>query len=394
MKKHFRKKIFCVFGTRPDAIKMAPVVGALRAHPGDFDTRVLVTAQHRDLLDRVLAFFDLRPDVDLDIMREGQSLTEVSVRALERLAPVFEKEKPDLVLVHGDTLTTLMGTLAAFYQKIPVAHVEAGLRSGDDANPFPEEVVRRLTDSVCVQHYAPTAEAKKNLLREGIPPARVFVTGNTAIDALREGLTRVRRRPPVLPRELAGLDHRPFVLVTAHRRENFGRPLEDICRGLAATARKFPGVSLVFPVHPNPRVRGPVTRGLGKIKNIVLTGPLDYAPFLSLLERALFVVTDSGGLQEEAPSLGKPVLVLRSVTERPEAVRAGTVRLIGTDPRSLLLWASRLLQPGPWRNKMARAVNPYGDGRAAVRIVDALRYYFARRSARPTAFLPQNKINP
>jgi UDP-N-acetylglucosamine 2-epimerase (non-hydrolysing) len=365
---------------------MAPVVLAFKSRPKEFQTRVVVTAQHRALLDRVLSFFDLRPDVDLDIMREGQSLTDVSVRALERLAPVFQKERPDLVLVHGDTLSTLMGALAAFYQKIPVAHVEAGLRSGDDANPFPEEVIRRLTDSLSVQHFAPTAESRSNLLKEGVSRDRIFVTGNTAIDALQWGLARLRQRPPVLPRGLAEVVARPFVLITAHRRENFGKPLENIGRAILQTARKHQGISFVFPVHPNPHVRRPVHHLLGDQKNIFLIDPLDYAPLLYLLERTLFVLTDSGGLQEEAPSLGKPVLVLRRVTERPEAVRAGTVRLVGTDTAPVSLWMHRLLGSGPWRERMARAVNPYGDGRAAQRILEAVRFYFGLQRGRPDNF--------
>lgn len=366
---------------------MAPVVLALRNRPREFEARVAVTAQHREMLDQVLSLFGLRAHHDLAIMREGQTLTEVSVLALKRLEPVLRRERPDLVLVHGDTTTTLMGTLAAFYQKVPVAHVEAGLRSFDAHNPFPEEINRRLADALCVLHFAPTPSARRNLLRENIPARGVFVTGNTGIDALREGARRLKKGLwPAPPRDLRRLAQDPFVLVTAHRRENFGKPLADFCESVKSMTRRQPGLRFIYPVHPNPRVSGPVRRALGRVANVHLLPPLAYAPFLYILEKARFVVTDSGGLQEEAPSLGKPVLVLRRVTERPEAVRAGTVRVVGTDPSEVRRWVLRLWRDRRLHRRMANAVNPYGDGRAAERTAEALRYHFGFRSSRPAEF--------
>ncbi|MBI4397454.1 MAG: UDP-N-acetylglucosamine 2-epimerase (non-hydrolyzing) [Elusimicrobia bacterium] len=381
------KTVCCVFGTRPEAIKMAPVVLKLREHPREFRAHVVVTAQHRGMLDQVLALFRIRSHADLNIMRDGQTLTDVSVAALEKLEAVFKTRKPDLVLVHGDTTTTLFAALAAFYQKIPVGHVEAGLRSFDPRNPFPEEINRRLADAACALHFAPTASARRNLLKENIPPKGIFVTGNTGIDALRIGVKRLKAGAFPLPaRALRALAEDPFVLVTAHRRENFGRPLEEIYRALRRAAQARPGVHFVYPVHPNPNVLKPARALLSGQANIQLLPPLDYADLLFLLQKALFVVTDSGGLQEEAPSLGKPVLVLRRVTERPEAVRAGTARVVGTDSREVEKWILRLLQKGEAFRRMANAVNPYGDGRAAERTVEAIRYHFGLRPGRPKEF--------
>jgi UDP-N-acetylglucosamine 2-epimerase (non-hydrolysing) len=382
------KKILCVFGTRPETVKMAPVVLALRARRREFLCRVAVTAQHRGMLDQALSQFGLRADHDLDIMREGQSLTGVTTRALEGLEPVFRRERPDMVLVHGDTTTTLAAALAAYYQKVPTGHVEAGLRSGDPLNPFPEENNRRLADALCALHFAPTPGARRNLLAEGIPPGGIFVTGNTGIDALflmGRKLKEGAARPPAALRRLA---EKPFVFITAHRRENFGRPLEDICRGLARAARRRPEARFVYPVHPNPNVLKPVRRLLGGLRNVELLSPLGYADAVYLLERCRFVVTDSGGLQEEAPSLGKPVLVLRRVTERPEAVRAGAARLAGTGAAGVERWVLRLWDGGPVYRRMAAAVNPYGDGRAGERTVEALRRYFGFRPSRPAPFSP------
>lgn len=366
---------------------MAPVVLALRRRPQEFIARVAVTAQHRGMLDRVLSLFRVVPDADLDVMREAQTLTGVSTRALARLEPVLRREKPDLVLVHGDTTTTLMAALAAFHQRIPVGHVEAGLRSFDPKNPYPEEINRRLTDAVSALHFAPTAAARRNLLRENVPPQSIFVTGNTAIDALQTGLARLRSGafPPPAAR-LRRIAAAPFILVTAHRRENFGRPLEDICAALAAAARRHPEVRFVYPVHPNPRVVNTVKARLGGRPGIDLLPPLDYAGMIYLLERCLFVVTDSGGLQEEAPSLGKPVLVLRRVTERPEAVAAGAARVVGTDPAAVKGGILRLLEDRAVFQRMARAVNPYGDGRAAERTVEAIRHHFGLRRGPPAPF--------
>jgi UDP-N-acetylglucosamine 2-epimerase (non-hydrolysing) len=378
--------VLCVFGTRPEAIKMAPVVLALRARPRDFDARVAVTAQHRGLLDRVTRFFRLPVRYDLDIMRDGQSLTDVTTRALVRLEPVLHRWRPDLVLVHGDTTTALAAALAAYYQKVPVGHVEAGLRSGDRYNPFPEEVNRRLADAVCALHFAPTAESRRNLLAEGVSPRGIFVTGNTGIDALRLAARRLSSRGRVAASPAVRcLGRRPFILVTAHRRENFGRPLEDVCAALKDVARRRPDLDIVYPVHPNPNVTGTVRPRLGGLRNVRLLPPLDYPDLVYLLQRARLVVTDSGGLQEEAPSLGKPVLVLRRVTERPEAVRAGTVRVVGTDRAVVRRWILRLLRDRALYRRMANAVNPYGDGHAARRTVQAVAH-FAGRGSTPRPF--------
>lgn len=367
-----KKKILLVFGTRPEAIKMAPVALALARRPGRYDVRLVVTAQHRGLLDQALRFFGLRAHRDLDLMRPGQSLTDVTTRVLTGLEPVFRRERPDAVLVHGDTTTTLAAALAAHYQRIPVGHVEAGLRSGDPLNPFPEETNRRLTDALARWHFAPTPLARRHLLREGVDGRRVFVTGNTGIDALRWGLRRLGATAPKLPPVVARRAEGPFVLVTAHRRENFGEPLEQIFLAVRDVARARPALGFVYPVHPNPNVAGPARRILGREPNIALTAPLDYAPMIHLMRRCLFVLTDSGGLQEEAPSLGKPVLVLRTVTERPEGIEAGTARLAGVDRAGVKRSINDLLDDRRLFQRMARTVNPYGDGRAARRIVRVL----------------------
>jgi UDP-N-acetylglucosamine 2-epimerase (non-hydrolysing) len=355
------KKILCVFGTRPEAIKMAPVVLALKADRR-CRVRVAVTAQHRRLLDGVLAFFRIRPDVDLNLMRPGQTPTGVAAAALRGLDALYRKEKPDMVLVHGDTTTTLAAALAAYHLKIPVGHVEAGLRSGDVRNPFPEEVNRRLADAVSDFHLAPTAGARRNLLKEGAPSAGILVTGNTGIDALLLGLRRLGR--------VACPVKGPFVLLTAHRRENFGAPLEEVFRAVAEVARARPGLSFVYPVHPNPNVRGAARRLLSGLSNVRLFPPLDYPDLLPILRDCLFVVTDSGGLQEEAPSLGKPVLVLRKVTERPEGIRAGNARLVGTRLSDVRRWICRLLDDKSFFRRMTRVRNPYGDGKAAKKVVN------------------------
>lgn len=383
MKRPPARKILFVFGTRPEAIKMAPVILALQERPGDFNVRVAVTAQHRQLLDPVLKLFGVRPHHDLGIMRPGQSLTDISVRALSRLEPVIRSEKPDLVLVHGDTTTTLMGALAAFYQGVPVGHVEAGLRSGDDANPFPEEANRRLTDGLSLLHFAPTPEARRNLRREGRPARGIVVTGNTAVDAINLGLARLGSRPPKLPPAAARIARGSFALVTVHRRENFGKPLEEICGALGRVAADRPGTGFVIPVHPNPNVGAVVRRILGGRPNVALTAPLDYGPLIYLLKKCRFVVTDSGGIQEEAPGLGKPVLVVRRTTERPEAARAGVARVIGTDGASVQRWVERLWDDAPLHRSMARRVHPFGDGRAAGRIRQFLLSYFRRLPTSP-----------
>jgi UDP-N-acetylglucosamine 2-epimerase (non-hydrolysing) len=382
------KTILCVFGTRPEAVKMAPVVLALREHPLDFRCRVVVTAQHRQMLDQVLDLFGILSDHDLDVMQDNQTLTDITVRCLARLEPVLREEKPDLVLVHGDTTTTLVATLAAFYQKVPVGHVEAGLRSHDFMNPFPEEANRRLADALAALHFAPTALSRQQLLQENIPAESIFVTGNTGIDALRIGTERIERGPGQISDSVQTLARSPFVLVTAHRRENFGRPIEDVCRAIRRLADERRHLHFIYPVHLNPQVAEPAHRMLGQQPNIHLLKPLSYGDLLFLMQRCTFVITDSGGIQEEAPALGKPVLVLRKVTERPEAVQAGTVRVVGTDADEVYRWMRRLLEDGDLYESMANSVNPYGDGHAARRTVEAIRYHFGSRPDRPAEFQP------
>ncbi len=359
-----------VLGTRPEAIKLAPVIAELGRSAG-IETRVVVTAQHRQLLDSVLQTWRIVPDVDLDLMRDGQSPTQVAARTLAGLEPVLAAERPDWVLVQGDTTSTMAAAIAAHYAGIAVGHVEAGLRSRDRANPFPEETNRVLTGHVADLHFAPTPRARENLLREGIDPAAILVTGNTVIDALLAAL-----RSPWSPQcgsPLARLPaDRDWLLVTAHRRESFGRPLEGICLALKRLSARG-DVQLIVPVHPNPNVTRTIEAALAGDPAISLLAPLDYRPLLWLLERARLILTDSGGIQEEAPTLGKPVLVLRERTERPEAIEYGTARLVGTDPERIVAEANRLLDDPAAYEAMARAGNPFGDGQAAVRIVAALR---------------------
>jgi UDP-N-acetylglucosamine 2-epimerase (non-hydrolysing) len=381
------KTLFCVFGTRPEAIKMAPVVLALRQRPKEFRCRVVVTAQHRHMLDQVLSLFDITPDHDLDVMTKGQSLTGVTVKVLERLDPLIQAERPAMVLVHGDTTTTMAASLAAFHHKVPVGHVEAGLRSYDRDNPFPEELNRVVADCASTLHFAPTARARQALLREGLAPDGIIVTGNTGIDALQIVTRRLRRKEVPLPRpEWRRLAEKPFVLITAHRRESFGEPLAAICSALADVADRRPNLNLIYPVHPNPNVQGPVHERLGGRANVHLLPPLEYSDFLYFMARSRFIVTDSGGLQEEGPSLGKPVLVLREVTERPEAVRAGAARIVGTDRDTIRRWMLKLLDDRQAFRRMATAVNPYGDGRGAVRTVEAMRHFFGLRRQRVPEF--------
>ena len=364
-------RILSVFGTRPEAIKMAPVVKALDMVPG-IEARVCVTAQHRQMLDQVLDLFDIRPDYDLDIMEANQNLTQITSRVLSGLDEILEDLRPCRVLVHGDTTTTFAASLAAYYRRIPVAHVEAGLRTGDIYAPFPEEMNRKLTDAISDILFAPTEKARDNLLHVGIPAERIFVTGNTVIDALFHVTSMLRDDDEVLrtARDLFPyLDgERRLILVTGHRRESFGAGFERICEALARLAERS-DVQIVYPVHLNPNVREPVERVLGGRDNIHLIEPLDYLPFVFLMESAYLIITDSGGIQEEAPSLGKPVLVMRSVTERPEAVQAGTVKLVGTDVKAIVGESERLLDDQQAYAEMSRAHNPYGDGKASQRIV-------------------------
>ncbi|MBN3263604.1 non-hydrolyzing UDP-N-acetylglucosamine 2-epimerase [Pectobacterium brasiliense] len=369
-------KVLTVFGTRPEAIKMAPLVHAL-AQDGAFESRICVTAQHREMLDQVLRLFDITPDYDLNIMRPGQGLSEISCRILSGLEPVMAEFKPDVVLVHGDTTTTLATSLAAFYQRIPVGHVEAGLRTGNLYSPWPEEANRKLTGHLAMYHFAPTENSRQNLLREHLSDRHIFVTGNTVIDALfwvRDRILGDAALRRSLDEKYAFLDdNKKLILVTGHRRESFGGGFERICSALADIARRHPEVQIVYPVHLNPNVSEPVNRILSGIDNVMLIAPQDYLPFVYLMNRSYMILTDSGGIQEEAPSLGKPVLVMRDTTERPEAVEAGTVKLVGTDVTSIVDAVSMLLTDEDAYQAMSRAHNPYGDGQACQRIVDALK---------------------
>lgn len=360
-----RRRIMVVIGTRPEAIKMAPVVLALREQPWA-DVRVLATAQHRQMLDQVLAVFGIVPDIDLDIMQPGQTLTALTARLLGRIDDVLKAERPDLVLVQGDTTTVMSVALACFYHRIPIGHVEAGLRTGDLDNPFPEEMNRIVAGRLARWHFAPTATSRDNLLREGFDSAQIHVTGNTVIDALHQ----------VAERDLdLGIDIDPtqrLVLVTAHRRENFGEPFRNVCRAIRHLADTHPDTTFLYPVHPNPNVLEVAHDLLGGHERITLCQPLDYLPFVAAMKRAHLILTDSGGVQEEAPALGKPVLVLRHETERPEAVDAGVVKLVGTSYDAVVAETDRLLRDeSAWR-AMARGVSPYGDGRAAARITEVL----------------------
>lgn len=367
-------KTLIVFGTRPEAIKMAPLALQL-AQDARFESRVCVTGQHRQMLDQVLELFDITPDYDLNIMKPGQDLTGVTTGILRGIQPVLAEFKPDVVLVHGDTATTFATSLAAYYQQIPIAHVEAGLRTNNLYSPWPEEGNRRLTGTLAALHFAPTATSRDNLLREGIDPASIFTTGNTVIDALLEVVHKLES-PALRAQFERQFDYlaanRRMVLVTGHRRENFGGGFERICQALVQTARQFPEVDVVYPVHLNPNVREPVNRLLADVGNIYLIEPLDYLPFVYLMSRAYVILTDSGGIQEEAPALGKPVLVMRDTTERPEAVAAGTVKLVGTEVGSIVGKLARLLTDEEAYREMSVAHNPYGDGKACGRIVQAL----------------------
>jgi UDP-N-acetylglucosamine 2-epimerase (non-hydrolysing) len=358
-----------VFGTRPEAIKLASLLLELRRRRDRIRSTVIVTAQHREMLDQVLRSFGIRPGYDLNLMRPGQHPGEVTARIISALRPVLEKARPDVILVQGDTTTTFAAALAGFLMKIPVAHVEAGLRTENRYNPFPEEMCRRLTTSLADLHLAPTRWARENLLREGIHPRSIVVTGNTVIDALFHTL---QQKKGVRPHGLPDLPDGRLLLVTTHRRENFNRPLGNICRALVTLVREVPDLSIVIPVHRNPNVDGPVRRILGGRERIFLVPPQEYAPFLRLMERAHLILTDSGGVQEEAPSLGVPVLVARTTTERPEGIDAGVALLVGTERRSIERAALKLLgDRRAWR-RMARRANPYGDGKAAPRIAREL----------------------
>ena len=392
------KKVVVVFGTRPEAIKMAPVVSALRARPG-IQTLVAVTAQHRQLLDQVLQLFGIVPDDDLDLMQANQALPDLFSRILTGMSEVISRREPDLVLVHGDTSTTLAAAMAAFYARVPVGHVEAGLRTGNMQAPWPEEMNRRLVTPLAQLHFAPTAGARDNLQAEGVAEQSIHITGNTVVDALLQSVERIQADPALSASVDAALPplapSRQIVLVTGHRRESFGEGFENICRALGRIA-ELDDVEVVYPVHLNPNVQGPVRRLLGSRPNVHLIAPLDYLPFVQLMRRASLIVTDSGGIQEEAPSLGKPVLVMRDVSERPEAVEAGTARLVGTDQDAIFDAAVALLRSRDQDASVASARNPYGDGTAAARIVDAIDSWWAAGTGtqgsgpKPTTFESTN----
>ncbi|MGM3191041.1 non-hydrolyzing UDP-N-acetylglucosamine 2-epimerase [Dickeya dadantii subsp. dieffenbachiae] len=371
-------KVLTVFGTRPEAIKMAPVIRAM-AQDDFFESKVCVTAQHRDMLDQVLRLFEIVPDYDLNVMQPDQGLVEISARILSGLGPVLTQFQPDLMLVHGDTTTTLMTSLAAFYHRIPVAHIEAGLRTGNLTSPWPEEANRLLTGRLATYHFAPTITARQNLRREQVPPSRIWVTGNSVIDALfwvRDLIARDAALRDQLQEKYAFLEpERKMILVTSHRRESFGEGMERICHALAALAHHHPDIQIVYPVHRNPNVLEPVQRILSGIDNVFLIAPQDYLPFVYLMNRAWLILTDSGGIQEEAPSLGKPVLVMRETTERPEALAAGTVRLVGTDTATIIREVSQLLADASIYQAMSYAHNPYGDGLASQRILSVLKQH-------------------
>jgi UDP-N-acetylglucosamine 2-epimerase (non-hydrolysing) len=365
------KRVLFIFGTRPEAVKLCPIIWHLRGREQEFATRVCVTAQHRELLDQVLEPFEVRPDHDLHVMTPGQSLFQTTSRIITGLQPVLAAEAPDMVVVQGDTTTTFCGALAAFYSGIPVAHVEAGLRTGDIYQPFPEEMNRLLTTRLSGLHLAATEWAADNLRREGIPDTQIAVTGNTGIDAVlhvKRELESGRLAVPGWPWLDPG---RKLLVVTAHRRENFGQGIAGICSALARLAQRD-DVQIAYAVHPNPNVTGPVRERLGSFRNIVLLEPQGYVPFVDLMRRAYLLITDSGGIQEEGPSLGKPILVLRNKTERPEAVEAGTVQLVGTDPEKIAGAATTLLDDREQWAAMARVHNPYGDGQASERIADRI----------------------
>jgi len=374
------KKILIVFGTRPEAIKMAPLVLAFQKYSKDIEAKVCVTAQHREMLDQVLEIFDIKPNYDLNIMKQGQDLYDVTSRILLGMKEVLTEYKPDVVLVHGDTATTLATALSAFYQKISVGHVEAGLRTGDIYSPWPEEANRKLTGVLTRYHFAPTQTSQANLTAEGIELSNIYVTGNTVIDALLWVLDKIENTGS-LKKELsqkimnqfpAFESSNKFVLITGHRRENFGQGFLDMCNGIKILAQTHPDVDFVYPVHLNPNVQKPVLELLSGIDNVYLVDPLDYEPFVYLMSKSYLILTDSGGIHEEAPSLGKPVLVMRDTTERPEAVDAGTVKLVGTNTDNIINEVNKLLNDKSEYERMSKSHNPYGDGKACEKIIKTL----------------------
>ncbi len=377
-------KVMTIFGTRPEAIKMAPVVLELSQHE-EIQPIVAVTAQHREMLDQVLNLFQLQPDYDLNIMSAGQTLFDITSRALNGLHEVLDDAKPDIVLVHGDTTTTFAGALAAYYHQIAVGHVEAGLRTGNKFSPYPEEMNRKLTGALTDLHFSPTKTSRENLLREGVDAEKIFVTGNTVIDALHQTVKTDFKFDDELLQKI-DFENRRIILVTTHRRENLGEPMRHVYKALKKIVEEFPDTEIVFPVHKNPKVREVVDAELGGLAQVNLIDPLDYEPFANLMSRANLILTDSGGIQEEAPSLGKPVIVLRDTTERPEAVEAGTVKLVGTALDDVYNATKILLTDSAEYKKMSNAVNPYGDGLAAKRIVQALLWNYKFSDTKPESF--------
>ena len=368
------KKISVIFGTRPEAIKLAPVILELKKYP-DFDINICVTAQHREMLDQVLKVFDIKPDTDLDLMVADQTLSDLTARAIKLLDIYIKDYKPDLILVQGDTTTVFAASLAAFYNKVKIGHVEAGLRTWNKFSPFPEEINRVLTTKLADLHFAPTQLSKENLIKEGIVENKIFITGNTVIDALFLALEKVKKtkiKIDNLPEGLIENNKNDLVLITGHRRENFGEGFKSICNAIAKLADEFINIAFVYPVHLNPNVQKPVYEILSNRKNIYLIEPLSYLPFVTLMNKAKIILTDSGGVQEEAPSLGKPVLVMRENTERPEAVEAGTVKIVGTSEINIFKYSEKLLTDEHEYLKMANSINPYGDGKSAIRIKDIL----------------------
>ena len=376
-----KMKVMTVFGTRPEAIKMAPLVKEMKKHENDIETIVTVTAQHREMLDQVLHVFEITPDYDLNVMKSRQSLKDVTIRVLDGLDRVFKEVKPDIVLVHGDTSTTFVASLAAYYNQISVGHVEAGLRTWNKYSPFPEEMNRQLTGVIADLHFAPTKKAAQNLLNENKHPDSIFITGNTAIDALQTTV-KEHYHHPVL--EKIGKDK--MILVTAHRRENLGEPMRQMFKAIRRLIDEFPDIQVVYPVHLNPVVRETADEILGNNPRIHLIDPLEVIDFHNFLAKAHIIMTDSGGIQEEAPSLGVPVLVLRDTTERPEGIEAGTLKLAGTDEETIYNLAKQLLTDEAEYEKMARASNPYGDGKASYRIVQSILYHFGKINRRPDPF--------
>lgn len=381
------KKIMLVFGTRPEAIKIAPLVKEFRRYPEKFETIVCVTGQHREMLDQVLRLFNIRPDYDLDIMKQGQDLYDVTARVLTGMRSILQEAKPDIVLVHGDTTTSMAAALAAFYQQIPVGHVEAGLRTHNIYSPWPEEMNRQITGRIATWHFSPTALSRSNLMQEGVDEEKIRITGNTVIDALYHVVATIREDPTLrkqLDTELisAGYETTPpaeqssrkLVLITGHRRENFGDGFIQICRAIKTLAERYTKVDFVYPMHLNPNVRKPIHEVFGgtHLPNLFFIEPLEYLPFVYLMEKSALILTDSGGIQEEAPGLGKPVLVMRDTTERPEALDAGTVKLVGANYDRIVNEVSRLLDDNVYYNRMSQAVNPYGDGTASQRIVQTI----------------------